>query len=292
MEHHTDKLQAVALGAGHQGASGGVGVSGFAAHQVLVGILSPREQLHLVVLNLRLGQPVRGGKLKAGRHRDLAQHFIGKKSSSYHGHVIGGGVVVLIRQAVGVGKMGVHTSQGCRPLVHYVGEDLPVGGAGDMFRHSVGNLVGGADQQRFHTLAHGQGLSRVHGDMGAVPGSVEDGLLGKVHNLVHLAHFRGDQGSENLGGAGGVLGLMDIFGVEDGAGLGLYQNGRLGPHHRARGPVGGFIGLNRHGPVGFQAQFHFREGQSPGRGQKGQTESAGPGGEKPQHRDGNGVSMF
>ncbi len=237
----------------------------------------------MVVLQLPLGQLVRSREVDSGGQGDLAQHLVGEEGPADHGQVIGRGIMILVRQAVRVDEMGVQAAQLPGPLIHDVREDLPVRGARDVLRHRIAHLIGGADQDGVQALLHGQFLPHVHGDVAAVPGRVEDSIVGKCHDLIHLAALRGNQGGEDLGGAGGVFPLVDIFGVKDGASLELHQNGGLRPHHRASGPVGHLVGLDGQGAVGCKKQLRGGRGlglHREGRGQ-GQTAGAEDGSEKP-----------
>lgn len=71
--------------------------------------------------------------------------------------VPGGGIVVGVLKAVGVGKVGVLTADGVGPGVHVIHEGLD--GAGDSLGQNVAGLVGGYHQDAVEELFHCQLLS-------------------------------------------------------------------------------------------------------------------------------------
>ncbi len=244
-EHHADQFHAVPLRAGDHTETRRVCITGLDSHQILIAVGSAGEQFYFRVLQLFIGHMVVGQNMKPGRHGNPAQQFVSKKSLADHGKIISGGIVVFIRQAVGIDKIRIHASQLRRPLVHNLSEVLPVG-AGDMLRHREGHLVGGTDQNGIQAVLHGKLLPHIHGYMIAVRGSVINGIPGKSHPFVQRTPLGSNQGSENLGGAGGILPGMNVFGIENGAGLRLDQNGRTRRDHRACGPARNLVALHRH----------------------------------------------
>ncbi len=172
--------------------------------------------------------------------------------------------MVLVRQPVGIYKMGVETAQLRRSFVHDLSKHGPVRGMGDVLCQSVTDLVCGADQDGLKALLQRQLLPYIHGDMAAVPGSVENGIMGKGDDLVQLALLRHDEGGKSLGGAGGIFLLVDVFGVQNHAGIRIHEYGGLRIDHRPYGPVGHLVGLYRHGPLPLQPLFPVSEGGSMG----------------------------
>lgn len=92
-------------------ASGICGIAGFTAHQIFIGIFTTGNNFHQVDFQLSLGQLFRGGKFHPAGEGNPAQKLIGEKCPSNHGKVIGGSVMVFIRQAVGVGEMGIQAAK-------------------------------------------------------------------------------------------------------------------------------------------------------------------------------------
>ena len=101
--------------------------------------------------------------------------------------------MILIGKTVGIDKMRIHTSQFLRTLVHDITEILP-GRPRDMFRHRKRDLVRRTDQNRIQTLLHGQLLSRFDSDMVASGVDIMYRIIGEIHNFIHAAAFRSDQG--------------------------------------------------------------------------------------------------
>ncbi len=245
LQHHADQLHAVPFRAGHHAVAGRIGIAGLDSHQTFIGIRPARQQFHFGILQLFIGHMVVGQNVQPGSKADPAQHLIGKKSLADHGKIIGRGIVVFVRQSIGIGKMRIHTSQLRRPGVHNLREILPAAAA-DMLRHREGHLIGGADQNGIQTVLHGKLLPHVHGNVIAVPGGVKNGFPGKSDPLVQGTLFRRDQGGQNLGGAGRILSGVYVLGIQDGACLRLYQNGRFRRDHRTGGPARNLIALHGH----------------------------------------------
>ena len=125
-----------------------------------------------------------------------------------------------------------------------------------MLCQGEGYLVGRADQDGVQALLYGQRLSYVHGDAAAPGRIVEYGLLGEGDQFVHPAKLGGEQGGEDLGGAGRVFPLVDIFGIQDGAAVCLHEDGGFGGDHRPCRPVLDFVGINGHSALQLQSFFH------------------------------------
>ncbi len=112
--------------------------------------------------------------------------------------------MVLIRQAIWVHKMGILAAKFLCPFIHDVGKGRPVA-AGDVLGHGKGDLIGRAYQDGRQALFHGNRLPHIHGNVIALPGGIEDGIVGEGHHFIQTAPLRGDEGSEDLGSAGRVL---------------------------------------------------------------------------------------
>ena len=134
-------------------------------------------------------------------------------------------------QTGGVGKMGVLAAQLLRPLVHLLHEG--VHGAGHGLAQDVARLVGGDHQHAVQQLLHRQRLAHLDVGGAAVLHHALHGGLGGGDALVHpqLAAVHGlqhQQGAHDLGDAGHGQLLVDVLIVQDGAAVGIYQNGGLG----------------------------------------------------------------
>ncbi len=223
-QYHADQFQSVSLRAGYHAVAGRVGVTCLHAHQIVIAVGLSRQQLYLGIFQLFIGHMVVGQDMQPRGETDPAQHLIGKKSLADHRQIVGGGIVFLIRQAVGIDKMRVHTSQLLSSPIHDVREVMPAG-AGDMLRHRKGHFVGGTNQYGIQTVLHRKLLPHIHRDMIAVRGRVIDRLPGESDPFVHGAPLRRDQRGQDLGSTGRILPGVYIFGVQHRARLRLNQNG-------------------------------------------------------------------
>ncbi len=163
--------------------------------------------------------------------------------------------MVVIVQAVSVHEMAVRTSEfGC-PLIHQIHKAFD--GTGDMLSHRIGNLIGGTYENAVETLLHGDGFPHVHTHVGAVARHGKYRLVGKGDGIVQIALLHGHQTGEDLRGAGGKRFLMDIFGIQNSAGVHIHKNSGLCACHRAGGPVVDVIGFNGKGFLGFLFQLQL-----------------------------------
>ena len=161
--------------------------------------------------------------------------------------VPGGGVVVGVRQAVGVDKVGVRTPQGRGLLVHLLHK--AVNGAGHRLGQDVAPLVGRGEHDAVEEAVHRQLLPHLDAGVAAVRGDGGDRRLrGGEHRLPgQLAAVDGLQhqkAGHDLGQAGGIEPLVDVPGVEDLLRVRVNEQGCLGgnlpvTHVVLRGQGGG-----------------------------------------------------
>ena len=122
-EDHADELQVVPFRAGHQRLSGVFRIARLAADDAVIFHL-PVDQLVLVEDRVILGLSVRGLHVVA---RDIGKGgkvLVGKEFSRDQRHIIGAGVVLRIRKAVGVGKVRVLAPQLFGPFGHHLRESV------------------------------------------------------------------------------------------------------------------------------------------------------------------------
>ena len=122
--------------------------------------------------------------------------------------------MLIVVDAVGGHEVGVRTAQFLSRLVHQIHKsfDAPA----DMFADGVAAFVAGAHQKAIQRLLHGDSLPDLNADIGILaPVDAVDRFRRIFHHLVQGAFLSGYPGGEDLGGAGGIELLVDIFGVED-----------------------------------------------------------------------------
>ena len=103
--------------------------------------------------------------------------------------------MVFIRHAVGVGEMGIQAAKLFCPLIHHFRKNGPVCCPGNMFCQSVADFIGRTNQDGIQALFYGKLLSHIHGNMAAVPGGIENGIMGKGNDVIQIAGFCCHQGS-------------------------------------------------------------------------------------------------
>ena len=165
--------------------------------------------------NLRLSHQLGDGLVFHGRQRDLQQ-------------VPGGGVVVLVMQAVGVDKMGIGTAQLPGGVVHQLHKIFHA--ARHMDGQGVGGVVAGTDEQIAHQIHKGDLLADQQ-----IAGTTL--LIQSVHgipcdgdHILGIAVFHGHQGGHQLCSGGGIKLHVRILLQQDGIGAQFIQNGTLGGH--------------------------------------------------------------
>ena len=158
--HHVD---AVPLGGGDQAVAGGVGVAGFDAGRPFIqiaaglGIVGIGADEGVGVVHNRAVVDGRIIRLVALGIGNLHEQGVLHGGGSHQIKVVGGAVVVLRRQAVGIHEMGVDTAQLRRLLVHLIHKGTDA--AGNIGGQHVAGLVGGMD--------HGAVQQVLHRDLGA-----------------------------------------------------------------------------------------------------------------------------
>ena len=241
-QHHRHQPLAVPQAAGHQTVPRlrrGAGLA--AVHPVIE-----------IIQNTPVGEQRVGGVqlpclgLVGGRH--LIGHGAGDghEGLMLHGlpeeqiDIVGGGIVVHIVQAVGVGKVGAGAAQLLRPLVHQLHKGLT--GAGYRLRQNVRRLVGGHQQQAVQQLFHRQHLALLDAGGAALRVLIVhhrrcgDGLVQRQLPGVH--GLQRQQGRHHLGDAGGVFPLLLILPKDDPPRIGVHQYGRLGLDLQRRQGIG------------------------------------------------------
>ena len=162
---------------------------------------------------------------------DFGHHRVFQTGGSQPGHVQGGGVVVLIPQAVGVGEMGPRHPQIPGPLVHPAHKGLHVPGAVGGQGHR--RVVARVEEEAVEQGLQGDLLPRLEverGPLDARPLLLDGDGLGQVIQV-----FRRHQGGHQLGDAGDGPLLVLILGIEDAAGVRVQQNsGGRGNRRRLR----------------------------------------------------------
>ena len=103
-------------------------------------------------MHIRVGGGVHGGGdqiPKAGN----AQRPLGDQAD-----IVGGGIVILAVQTVGIGKMGIHRTDLTGLLVHQLAE-ISNAAAAKIVRHDVGRFVGRLQRHAVQQVLHGKGLA-------------------------------------------------------------------------------------------------------------------------------------
>ena len=169
----------------------------------------------------------------------------------------GGGVVVGIREAVGVGKPGVLALQRRRLVVHLLHKGL--NGAAHRLRQDIAPLVGGGEHDAVEQLLHRQLLPHLDAGGAAVGGDGGHRRLRGGEHRVHGNHLavnglQHQQAGHNLRQAGGVEPLVDVPGVEDLLRVRVDEQGGLGLHLPVPHVIGGGAGGGRQGQRQNQAE--------------------------------------
>ena len=241
LHDHADQLHAVPLGAGNQSLARFGGISGLASHQVRVGVGLSGKKLVLGRDKKLLADRGGTGNGVGRRSGHLAEQIVGEKGPGDLRHIIGGGVVVLIENPIGVGKMGIHTAELLRSFVHQLREFLHA--SADMLRQGGGHLVRRSHEKPVERLLHGDLLSRFDADVGVgLPVDAVHRFVGIGYRFLQGTLLHDDQRGQDLGDAGGIQLFMDIFFIQDGSGLRFHKNGGFGSQRRACGPVLPFVG--------------------------------------------------
>ena len=170
----TDQVPAVPLGKGDQRFPRFVRVAGLAAEDILAGDGTIEKIVGIAQPEI-IGLGVRRLELIVGLAEIVHQLRVAVDLPGDHGHVVGGGIVFLVVQAVGRDKMAVGAAQLHSSFVHKIDE----GGftAGNFFAERVCHLVGGGDQKTVEGLVYCDGFSDIHADVGRAGFDPENRLL-------------------------------------------------------------------------------------------------------------------
>ena len=177
------------------------------------------------------------------RSGDFSQQLVLEKFPGNYGQVIGRGIMVVVMEAVGIGKMGVQAAKFRCFLVHHFRE--PFRTSPDMFRHCVGNFIGGANEDTIKAFFHSDRLPHIHSHIGTAFFNRKNCVAGKRDNFIQGRIFGGNQASKNFGSACRIKFFVDIFAVKDNPGIGFYYNGGFRAYQWPVRPVFDFIGLYR-----------------------------------------------
>ena len=145
-------------------------------------------------------------------------------------HLVGRGVVVLVGQSVGIGKVGVGTAQLRGALVHQLHKGADA--AGDAVGNDVAGLIGAVDHRAVEQvlIAHDLAGANVGGaGVGIEP--LETVLLCRDHflqrDLAALDGLDRQQHGHDLGQAGRGALLVGVEGIEQSSGVHIGQDDGL-----------------------------------------------------------------
>ena len=246
----TDQFHAILLGAGDKRLSCHVRVTGLASHQIFVSVRLAGKELILgmqIQIIIRLGGGLGNIVFISGRH--LTQQFVVKKLSRDQCQIVGRGIMIVVMETVCGHKMGIFTAKLFSAPVHQLRKCFHA--AADMLTESICRLVGAADKDSVHALLHSDLLPLIKPRIGTVSGDAEHSIAGHRYHLIHLTLFGTDQAGEDLGGAGGVELLVDIFLIKDSAGVRFHKDCALRSDSRAVRPVFIAVGCNGKGFPGL-----------------------------------------
>ena len=232
-QDHGDQGVSLLLGGGAETVSGLAGAAGLDADGAAVdiaGVLVPGQQAVGVVELPGLAHVGGGGVVPAGGD-DLPEGRVGHGLLGHAVDIPGGGVVVVVVEAVGIDEMGACHAQLLRPLVHPLHEGGDVPGHSD--GQGVGRLVGGGQHQAVEQVVDGDLLPGEKAGGGGIIGHVRQSLRRDGHHRIHgqlspADGLQGQQTGHDLGDAGGVAGLVGVLLVEDLLGVQVDEQGGFG----------------------------------------------------------------
>ena len=152
-------------------------------------------------------------------------HGIGRKISQ----IPGGGVVPVVVQAVGVGKVRISQAQGRRAAIHLRHEGGDRAAAVQRQRH--GGVVAGLQQQTVEQLLHRQHLAGLQIQRRPFHAA---GSGGNRHRFVQRAALCDEQACHNLRRAGNQAPRPGVLFIEDAPGGAVQQNSAAGRKLRRR----------------------------------------------------------
>ena len=245
----TDEPHSAPVASCHQSLAGLGGVACFPAEDTVIGInLADQRVLVCQPEVVRLRR--RRLEVISARIADDLADLIGKKRLPYKTEVIGAGVMIVVIKAVRVGKVRINAAKRRSLFIHQIGEGLH--GPCGFFRKRVGALVRGTDQRRVQALLHRNCLADIHSSIGAVRGNGFHSRLGKGDRVVQIEIFRRDQRRQELGRAGGIHSVVDVFGVQKNSRVGVHEDRASGSDGRPLRPAVDQVGLD------FQLQICLR----------------------------------
>ena len=217
-QHHTEEGAAIAGGGGNEavaGVAGGAGLDTLGSLIDVVVVAHGREEVVGGVIGAGGGK-VGGGDLNDLGVADGHEHLVLHRFLSNQIEIPGGGVVVGILKAVGIGKVGILTANGLGTGIHLLDEGID--GAGHTLRQNVTGLVGGYHKNAVEKVLHGHLFPYLDAGVAAVGGQVVNGCLGGGEDGVHgqfpaVHSLQHQKGGHDLGEACGIEPLMDIPGV-------------------------------------------------------------------------------
>ena len=185
VENHAQKLQVVVGGGGNEAALGGGGEAGLDAGGLGIvvvaaaGVSGGGDEL-VGGVELALLAYVGGGDGVLGRVGNLPEFGVGHGGLDDERQILGGGVVILVVEAVGVGKVGAGAAQLRGLFVHQRHEG--VHRAGYVLGDDVAGLVGRGHHDAVEQILEGDDLSGLESDGAAVlvevfKGGLRDGDL-------------------------------------------------------------------------------------------------------------------
>ena len=216
LQRHGDQPLAVSLRTAHQRPPSSLCIAGFQPQAVI----HITQQLVVVVH----GPPADGNGPGGG---DPHQRLVFQGGPGQLCHVPGGGIMVLVVQAVGIGKGGIFHLQFPGLFVHQRHKALHT--AAHMLGDGHRRIVAGAEQQSIQQGLQGQGLPlfQVHG------GTFGTGRLpADLHRILKISLLNGHQRRQDFGGAGDEHFPVGIALIKHPAAARIHQDrgGRRGFH--------------------------------------------------------------
>ena len=227
-----DEADPVLLGGGGEAVACGGGVAGLAGLGVLV-VVTGVDRGVLVYEGVGVGQlPLPGDVRGRGGVADAAA-YLGEKLvrdglAVDDGHVAGGGVVVVVRQAVGVGKVRAGAAELGGQGVHLLHKGLDR--AAYVLGDDIAGLVCGGEQRAVEQVLERHRLPGDYaGGAAVVHHALKAALAGRdavgEGEFAALYGLDGDENGHDLRQRGGVgLGIRVLF-IKDAAGGGVHQHG-------------------------------------------------------------------
>ena len=226
-QHDGDKAKTVLLCRGAQAVARGVCAAGF---QPVAALVKPYQAVGVG----QIGHASAGMGERVHPHRSMLE--IVRMAAHLHregGHVACGGVLRVIRQAGGVGVVGVVHAQLRRAGVHELGKGCLR--ARNMLGQGAGRVVGaghdGGMQQILQRIHRARVQKRLTPDL--CGGLLTHGYGVVQMEVARLQLLKADEQRHQLGHTGGLAALIGVFFKDDGSCTGLYQH-RAGRCQRDR----------------------------------------------------------